>query len=51
MGRAKKSFRLELTKELQAIKPQITGKEAGQSEPTEDASRSQKEPKQKGKQP
>ena len=51
MSRAKKSFRLELTKEQQAIIMQNTGKEAGELELTEDALRTEKEPKQMGKQP
>ena len=51
MSRAKKSFRLELTKEQQAIILQNTGAEARELELTEDALRTQKDPKQMGKQP
>jgi hypothetical protein len=51
MSRAKKSFRLELTKEQQAIILQNTETEAGELELTEDALRTQKEPKPMGKQP
>jgi len=51
MSRPKKSFRLELTKEQQAIILQNTGTEAGKLELTEDALRTQKEPKPMGKQP
>ena len=51
MSRAKKSFRLELTKEQQAIILQNTGTEAEELELTEDVLRTEKEPKQMGKQP
>jgi hypothetical protein len=50
MTRAKKSFRLELTKEQQALVLQKTGREARELELTDDALMIQTEPKQVGSQ-
>ena len=50
MTRAKKSFRLELTKEQQALVLQKTGMEAKQLELTDDALKIQTEPKRVGDQ-
>ncbi len=50
MTRAKKSFRLELTKEQQALILQNTGMEAKGIELTDDALRTQSEPKREGNQ-
>ena len=49
MSRAKKSFRLELTKEQQAIIPRNTAKKVEESESIKDALEAQKEPEQTGK--
>jgi hypothetical protein len=51
MARAKKSFRLELTKEQQALILQNTGREAKELELTDDALRAQTEPKRVDSQP
>jgi hypothetical protein len=51
MTRAKKSFRLELTKEQQALILQNTGMEAKELELTDKALRTQTEPKRVGNQP
>jgi hypothetical protein len=51
MSRAKKSFRLELTKEQQALILENTGMEAKDLELTDDALRVQTEPKRVGNQP
>jgi hypothetical protein len=51
MTRAKKSFRLELTKEQQALILQNTGMEANELELTDDALMAQTEPKRVGNQP
>ena len=48
MTRAKKSFRLELTKEQQALILQNTGIEAKELELTDDALKAQTEPKRVG---
>ena len=50
MTRAKKSFRLELTKEQQALILQKTGMEAQELELTDDTVKIQSEPKQEGDQ-
>ncbi len=51
MTRAKKSFRLELTKEQQALILQSTGMEAKELELMDNALRTQTEPKPVGNQP
>ena len=51
MNRAKKSFRLELTKEQQALILQKTGKETTELELSDNALRTQTQPKPVGKQP
>jgi hypothetical protein len=51
MTRAKKSFRLELTKEQQALILQNTGKEAKELELTDNALRTEAEPKRVRDQP
>ena len=51
MTRAQKSFRLELTKEQQAIILQKTGMEAKEVDLRDDALRIQTEPKRVGNQP
>ena len=51
MARAKKSLRLELTKEQQALILQKTGMEAEELELSDDALRTQTEPKRVGNQP
>ena len=51
MSRPKKSFRLELTKEQQALILQNTGVKAKELELPENAVRTQTEPKRVGKQP
>jgi hypothetical protein len=51
MTRAKKSFRLELTKEQQALILQKTGMEAKELELTDDELKNQTEPRQVGNQP
>jgi hypothetical protein len=51
MTRAQKSFRLELTKEQQAIILQKTGMEAKEVDLRDDALRIQTEPKRVGHQP
>jgi len=51
MTRPKKSFRLELTKEQQALILQDTGMEAKELELTENALKVQTEPKRVGNQP
>jgi hypothetical protein len=51
MTRAKKSFRLELTKEQQALVLQNTGKEAKELELTADELKTQTEPKRMSDQP
>jgi hypothetical protein len=50
MARAKKSFRLELTKEQQALILQKTGMEAKELKLTDDALRTQTESKREGNQ-
>jgi hypothetical protein len=51
MRRAKKSFRLELTKEQQALVLQKSGKEAKELEVTVDELKRQTEPKRVGDKP
>jgi hypothetical protein len=51
MTRAQKSYRLELTKEQQALILQKTGMEAKELDLRDDALRIQTEPKHVGKQP
>ena len=51
MTRAKKSFRLELTKEQQALILENTGMEAKELELPDNALRTQTEPKPVGNQP
>jgi hypothetical protein len=51
MTRAKKSFRLELTKEQQALILQNTGMEAKELELTDNELKAQAEPKRVGNQP
>jgi hypothetical protein len=51
MTRAKKSFRLELTKEQQALILQNTGMEAKELELTDNALRTPTEPERVGDQP
>jgi hypothetical protein len=51
MTRTKRSFRLELTKEQQALILQNTGMEAKELELTDNVLRRQTEPKQVGNQP
>jgi hypothetical protein len=51
MTRAKKSFRLELTKEQQALILENTGMEATELEVRDDALKTQTEPKRMGTQP
>jgi hypothetical protein len=51
MSRPKKSFRLELTKEQQALILQNTGVETKELELPENALRTQTEPKRVGNQP
>jgi phosphoribosyl-ATP pyrophosphohydrolase len=51
MTRAKKSYRLELTKEQQALVLQKTGMEAKELELTADELKTRAEPKGEGEQP